>query len=76
MNLNNATYVENLGVEHVPKSIKKFAKNKNIITNIYKIQEYASVMCVNIINFILQVKSLLDYLNLFPPNESGNIFNN
>ena len=76
MNLNNATYVENLGVEHVPKSIKKFAKNKNIITNIYKIQEYASVMCVNIINFILQVKSLLDYLNLFPPNESENIFNN
>ena len=75
MNLNNATYVENLGVEHVPKSIKKFAKNKNIITNIYKIQEYASVMCVNIINFILQVKSLLDYLNLFPPNESENIFN-
>ena len=76
MNLNNATYVENLGVEHVPKGIKKFAKNKNIITNIYKIQEYASVMCVNIINFILQVKSLLDYLNLFPPNESENIFNN
>ena len=76
MNLNNATYVENLGVEHVPKSIKKFAKNKNIITNIYKIQEYASVICVNIINFILQVKSLLDYLNLFPPNESENIFNN
>ena len=76
MNLNNATYVENLGVEHVPKSIKKFAKNKNIITNIYKIQEYASVMCVNIINFMLQVKSLLDYLNLFPPNESENIFNN
>ena len=76
MNLNNATYVENLGVEHVPKSIKKFAKNKNIITNIYKIQEYASIICVNIINFILQVKSLLDYLNLFPPNESENIFNN
>ena len=75
MNLNNATYVENLGVEHVPKSIKKFAKSKNIITNIYKIQEYASVICVNIINFILQVKSLLDYLNLFPPNESENIFN-
>ena len=76
MNLNNATYVENLGVEHVPKSIKKFAKNKNIITNIYKIQEYASVICVNIINFILKAKSLLDYLNLFPPNESENIFNN
>ena len=76
MNLNNATYVENLRDEHVPKSIKKFAKNKNIITNIYKIQEYASVICVNIINFILQVKSLLDYLNLFPPNESENIFNN
>ena len=76
MNLNNATYVENLGVEHVLKSIKKFAKSKNIITNIYKIQEYASVICVNIINFILQVKSLLDYLNLFPPNESENIFNN
>ena len=33
-NRNNATYVDSFGVEHVPKSIKKFAKNKNIITNI------------------------------------------
>ena len=70
VNRNNATYVDSFGVEHVPKSTKKFSKNKNTIANIYKMQEHASVMCgcffITIINFILKVKSLLDYLNLFP----------
>ena len=70
VNRNNATYVDSFGVEHVPKSNKKFWENKNTIANIYKMQEYASVMCgsffITIIKFILKVKSLLDYLNLLP----------
>ena len=70
VNRNNATYVDSSGVEHVPKNTKKFSKNKNTIANIYKMQEHTSVMCgcffITIINFILKVKSLLDYLNLFP----------
>ena len=35
---NNVTYFDNFGVEHIPKEIKEFIRNKNIITNIYRIQ--------------------------------------
>ena len=42
---NNVTYFDSFGVEHIPKKIKKFIDNKNIITNIFRIQAYDSVMC-------------------------------
>ena len=38
------TYFDSFGVEHIPKEIKKFINNKNIITNIFRIQTYDSVM--------------------------------
>ena len=34
VNRNNATYLDNFGVDHIPKEIKKFIGNKNIIANI------------------------------------------
>ena len=37
VNSENVTYFDRFGVEHVPKEIKKFIGNKNIITNIYRI---------------------------------------
>ena len=47
--------------------------NKNIITNIDRIQAYNSVMCgyfcVEFIDFMLKGKSLLEYTNLFSPND-------
>ena len=39
------TYFDSFGVENIPKEIKKFINNKNILTNIYRIQAYYSVMC-------------------------------
>ena len=67
---NNIIY---FGVEHIAKEIEKFIGNKYIITNIYRIQAYYSVMrgyfCVGFINVMLKVKSLLDYTNLFSPNK-------
>ena len=36
---NDAIYFDSCGVEHVPKEIKKFIENKNITTNIFRIQE-------------------------------------
>ena len=73
MNGNNIIYFDSLGVEHIPKEIKKFIGNKNIITNIYRIQEYDSIMCgyffIGFIDFMLKGKSLVDYINLFSPNE-------
>ena len=38
------TYFGSFGVEHIPKEIR-FTGNKNIMTNIYRIQAYNSIMC-------------------------------
>ena len=45
MNRNNKVYFDCFGAEHIPKEIKKFIGNKNMITVIYRIQEYYSIMC-------------------------------
>ena len=72
---NNATYFDSFGVEHIPKEIKKFIGNKSIITNIYRIQAYDSIMCryfyIGFIDFMLKSTSLIDYTNLFSPNEKN-----
>ena len=41
----NVTYFDSFGVEHIPKEIRKFIENKNIITNIYRLQAYDSILC-------------------------------
>ena len=55
------------------KKSKKFIGNKNIITNNYRIQAYNSIKCgyffIGFIESMLKSKSLLDYTNLFSPNE-------
>ena len=51
--------------------IYQYITNKNIITNIYRIQAYGSIIygyfCIEFIDFML--KSLLEHTNLFPPSE-------
>ena len=42
---NNVTYFDSFGFEHIPKEIKKNISNKNIETNIFRVQAYDSVMC-------------------------------
>ena len=73
VNDNNIIYFYSFRVEHISKEIKKFIGNKNIITDIYRIQEYDSItcgyFCIRFIDFMLKGKSLLDYTNLFSPNE-------
>ena len=44
-NTKTVTYFDSFGVEHVPKEIKKFINNKNIVANIFRKQTYDSVMC-------------------------------
>ena len=59
--VNNKTiiYFDSFGVEHIPKEIMKFIGNKNIITNIFRIQAYDSIMCgyfcIEFINFMFNV---------------------
>ena len=82
VNNQTITYFDSFGVEHVPKEIIKFinneqsssakARNKNIITNIFRIQVYDSIMygyfCIGFINFMFNGNSLTDYTSLFSPN--------
>ena len=42
---NYVTYFDSFGVEHIPKEIKIFINNKNIKTNIFRIQAYDPIMC-------------------------------
>ena len=70
---NDITYFDSFGVEHIPKEIKAFIKNRNIKTNIFRIQAYDSITCgyfyITFIDFMLKVKSLTDYTNLFLPRD-------
>ena len=34
------------GVEHIPNEINKYINNRNIISNVFKIQVYNQIMCV------------------------------
>ena len=67
------TYFDSFGVEHIPKEIIKFINRKELITNIYRIQAYDSIVCsyfcIGFIKFMFNGKSLTDYTNLFSPND-------
>ena len=68
----DVTYFDSFGVEHIPKEIKTFINNKNIKTNIFRIQAYDSIMCgyfcIGFIDFMLAGKTLTEFRNLFSPN--------
>ena len=72
VNGNNIIFYS-FGVENIPKEIKRFIGNKNIITNIYRIQAYDSIICgffcIGFIDFMFKDKSSLNYTNLFSLNE-------
>ena len=77
---NVVTYFDSFGVEHIPKEIKTFinrpsssaSQNRNIKTNIFRIQAYDSIMCgyfcIGFINFMFKGKTLPEYTNPFSPN--------
>ena len=56
VNANNIIYFDSFGVEHISKEIKKIIENKNIITNIHRIQAYDSIMygylCIGFTDFM------------------------
>ena len=80
VDINNITYFDSFGVEHFPKEIKKFINhpsssasyNKNIKTNIFRIQAYDSIMCgyfsLGFFDFMLAKKTLTKYKNISSPN--------
>ena len=72
VNNNDVTYFDSFCVEHIPKEIKEFMDNKNIKTNIFRIQAYDSTVCryfcIGFIDFMLAGKALTEFTNLFSPN--------
>ena len=78
-------YFDSFGIEHIPKEINKFIGNNDttkssaiarIKSNIFRIQAYDSIMCeyfcIEFINYMLKGKTLLEYTNLFSPNDFKN----
>ena len=69
---NNVTYFDSFGVEYIPKEIRKFINNKNIKTNIFRIQEYDSItcgyFCIGFIGYMFEGKNLTNFMNLFSPH--------
>ena len=65
-------YFDSFGIEHISKEINKFICN-DIKSNKFRIQAYDSIICgyycIEFINYMLKGKTLLDYANLFSPND-------
>ena len=72
VNNETVTYFDSFEIEYIPKEVKTFIGNRNIISNIYRIQSYDSIMCghfcIGFIDYMFKGKSLTDYTNLFSPN--------
>ena len=66
-------YFDSFVVEHVPKEIIKFIKNRDIIAIIFRLQAYDSIMCgyfcIKFIDYMFDDKTLIDYTNLFSPHD-------
>ena len=65
-------YFNSFETEHIPKEIKNFIGNNNII-NICRVQAYDSIkcgyLCTGFIDFMVKGKSLLDCAYLFSSND-------
>ena len=70
---NEVIYFDSFGIEHIPKELEHAIANKEIKANVFRLQVYDSIMCgyycIEFINYMLKGKTLLDYTNLFSPND-------
>ena len=51
LNNKTVTYFDSFGVEHIPKEVKKFINNKNVIGNIFRLKAYG--LCNVFVTFVL-----------------------
>ena len=62
---NKVIYFDSFGIQHIPEETDKFIGNKKIKASIFRIQAYDSIIRS-------YIKKLLDYTNLFLPNDFKN----
>ena len=64
--------LDSFGVEHIPKEIKIFIDKSIVVTNIFRIQAYHSIMCgyfcIGFIDFMLPGKTGTDFTYLYLRN--------
>ena len=70
---NVTIYFDSFGIEYIPLEVLNKIKDKSITPNIFRIQDNESIMCgfyfIAFIEYMLARKTLLDYTNLFSPND-------
>ena len=68
---NDVTHSDSFGIEYIPKETKNI-NNKNIKTNIFRIEAYDSItcryFCIGFIDFMVARKTLTEFTNLFSLN--------
>ena len=71
INKNLAVYFDSFGIEYIPQ--EKLIRGKSVTHKIFRIQDNESIMCefycIAFIKYMLAGKTLLDYTNLFSPND-------
>ena len=71
--IKKVVYFDSFGVDHVPKEIIKFIKNKDIIANIFRLQAYDSIMCgylcIKFIDYMFDDKTLIGYTNMLSSHD-------
>ena len=69
---NTAVDVDSFANEYIPQEVLNKIKYKSITLNTFRIQDNESIMCgfycIAFIEYMLSGKGLLDYTNLFFPN--------
>ena len=69
---NDVTYFGSFGVEHIPKEIEIFIRNKNIKINVFRIRADDLIMfryfCIGFIDFMLARETLTDFTDTFSLN--------
>ena len=69
---NDVIYFDSARTKCIPEEIKTFIGNKNIKTNMFRIQACDSIMCgyfcIRFIGFMLAGKTLTGFTNLFSLN--------
>ena len=68
-----ALYFDSFGINYILQEVLCKIKDKSIIHNIFRIQDDGSVMCgfycITFIEYMLTGRTLLEYTNLFSPND-------
>ena len=68
-----SVYFDFFGIEYIPQEVVNKRKDKFITHNIFRMQDAEFIMCgfccTAFIKYMLAGKTLLDYINLFFPND-------